>query len=340
MSRKSVLVTGMVLIAGLVGQAAQAHHWGCWIQADRNVKVRNIASSASAAISDWNNLTILNLSAVSSGEETFVFSGNSGDTGWGGFANVTQNDGCILLRATAQLNTYYSWTSNAARGIFCQEVGHTFGLDHSNDGGCMGGGYWYDIGTHYTLVSHNINDIGSMYTDRLAANPAHPTIGPEADAPRFHAFWYNHPHSFNEAIRLSSNVVDATVSAVVDGDDIVTTHEAGVTRIPTQRVHFQVNRGFKGDLRAGESFVLFQNGNEENRFEEDPSYEVGARYLMFLTPREDGTYRVISPEGRYGVTDNGLQPAAKEGFAGDLKGASLKDVVSDVKRSLAELPRQ
>ena len=138
-----------LLIAGLAAQAAEAKRWGCWIQADRNVRIRNTASNATAAVNDWNNLTILNLSSVGSGEETYVFNANSGNTGWGGLASITNYSGCTILRATAQLNTYYSWTANAARGVHCQEVGHTFGLDHSNDGGCMGGGYWYDIGTHY-----------------------------------------------------------------------------------------------------------------------------------------------------------------------------------------------
>ena len=163
MNRKSVLIAATLLIAGLAGEAAQAKRWGCWIQADRNVRIRNTASNASAAVSDWNNLTILNLSSVSSGEETYVFNANSGNTGWGGLARITNYSGCTILRATAQLNTYYSWTTNAARGVHCQEVGHTFGLDHSNDGGCMGGGYWYDIATHYRPVSHNVNDIAWMY---------------------------------------------------------------------------------------------------------------------------------------------------------------------------------
>jgi len=105
-------------------------------------------------------------------------------------------------------------------------------------------------------------------------------------------------------------------------------------------VHFTVKRSHKGSLGAGESFVLFQNGNEENRFGEDPSYKVGHRYLLMLTPREDGTYLVVSPEGRYEVTRQGLVPAAEKGFAADLKGASLEDVTSDVQRAIAQTPQQ
>lgn len=333
MNRKSLFIAASLLIAGLAGQAAQAHQWGCWIQADRNVKIRNTSSSASAAISDWNNQTILNISSVSSGEETYSFAANSGNTGWGGLATITNYSGCTILRATAQLNTYYSWTTNGARGVFCQEIGHTFGLDHSNDGGCMGGGYWYDINTHYTIVSHNINDIGSMYANRVANRPI---VGPQVGDPRFHAYWRNNPRSLRETTRLATEVVIARVTDVSEGDAIETRYPDGVQRIPTQRVSFDVQSSRKGSLAVDESFVLFQNGNEANRFAEDPSYKVGHSYLLFLTPREDGTYLVVSPEGRYEVTKHGLVPAAEKGFAADLKGASLEDVISDVSRSLEQ----
>lgn len=338
MKRRSVFIAGTLLIAGLVGSAAQAHQWGCWIQRDRNIAIRNAGGSqASAAISDWHNMTILNFTYVSSGEEIYVFNANSGATGWAGLARITNYSGCTILRATAQVNTYYySSTSTAARGIHCQEIGHGFGLDHSNDGGCMGAGYWYSVTSAYRPVTHNVNDVGSMYANRVVGNHTkHPTVGPEADAPRFHANWANNPRTIGEAARMAKEIVIATVTAVTDGDDIVNRAEDGyVSRIPTQRVHFNVNRSRKGELVASESFVLFQNGNEENRFDEDPSYKVGQRYLLFLTPRPDGTYLVVSPEGRYEVTGRVLKPASHRGFAADLEGVSLQGVLADVTRAL------
>jgi hypothetical protein len=345
MNRKSFFIAATLLIAGLAGSAAEAKRWGCWIQADRNVRIRNTASNASAAVSDWNNLTILNLSSVSSGEETYVFNANSGNTGWGGLASIVNYSGCTILRATAQLNTYYSWSSNAARGVHCQEIGHTFGLDHSNDGGCMGGGYWYDIGTHYRIVQGNINEIGSMYANRVAGQSL--VTGEHDDheggeSPRFHAFWYHHPRSLRQATRQATEVVVAKMVGVAEGDAIETPYPdgSGIQRIPSQRVTFEVKSSRKGDLKAGESFVLFQNGNEENRFDEDPSYKAGRSYLLFLTAREDGTYLVLSPEGRYEVTKKGLVPAAYEGFAAGLRGASLQDALADVTRALTEPEEQ
>jgi hypothetical protein len=343
MSRKSVLVAGILLITMFAGTAAQAHQWSCFTQADRNIRIRNASggSQADAAISDWNGMTILNFSYVSSGEESYVFNANSGATGWGGLARITSYSGCTIFRATAQVNTYYfSGSSIAARGVHCQEIGHTFGLDHSNDGGCMGGGYWYDISTHYRPVSHNVTDVGTYYANKHGENPDHPVVGPEVDTPRIHAFWANHPRTLGQATRMSSNVVVATVDAITDGDPISIGEEG---TIPSQRVHFTVKNSRKGSLGAGETFVLFQNGNFENRFDEDPSYKVGHRYLLFLTERGDGTYMVISPEGRYQVTRNGLVPAVHEdskSFAADLKGASLTDVMSDVERTVVEFPEQ
>lgn len=335
MNRKSVFIAGVLLIAGFAGPAAEARQWGCWVQADRNVKIRNVAGSqASAAISDWNNMTILNISSVSSGEEIYVFNANSGNTGWGGLATITNYSGCTILRATAQVNTYYySSSSTAARGIHCQEVGHGFGLDHSNDGGCMGAGYWYSVSNAYRPVSNNVNWIASLYANKdLKHGGEH-----HGETPLLHANWYHTPRSIGEATRLATDVVVATVNSVTEGDPILSVHPDGVQSIPSQRVHFTVNRTRKGALVSGESFVLFQNGNDDFRFENDPSYKVGSRHLLFLLPREDGTYLVVSPEGRYEVSRAGLLPAGRPGFATNLAGASLQDVLSDVNNAIIDV---
>lgn len=62
---------------------------------------------------------------------------------------------------------------------------------------------------------------------------------------------------------------------------------------------FTVKRVQKGGMAVGETFVLFQNGNHENRFDEDPNYKMGHRYLLFLTDRGDGQQELRrGPQGR------------------------------------------
>jgi len=338
MSRKSVFIAATLLIAGLAGSAAEARQWGCWSQADRNIKIRNASggSQATSAINDWNSMTILNFSSVSSGEEIYVFNANSGNTGWAGLASITSYSGCTIRRATAQVNTYYySGSSIAARGIHCQEIGHGFGLDHTNDGGCMGAGYWYSVTGAYRPVTYNVNFVNSMY-----ANKHDDDHGTEGQGPRLHANWFHNPRTLGEATRLATHVVVATAHFATPGDPISIGEEG---TIPSQRVHFTVKNSRKGPLGAGESFVLFQNGNDENRFDEDPTYKQGHRYLLFMTEREDGTFLVIGPAGRYHVTRNGLVPAVhrdSKSFAVSLEGASLTDVLGDVERTLVDFPEK
>jgi predicted Zn-dependent protease len=152
--------------------AASAHDWGKWhwnrAGNPTTINVYNTASyknETSAAVNEWSNDTILNLPQVNSHSDVHVFDGNYGAVGWGGIARIMQYSGNHILHGHAELNYYYSYSSNGKRGVQCQEVGHLFGLTHSNDGGCMGFGYWYGESgsTYYQVIAHNINDIYSKY---------------------------------------------------------------------------------------------------------------------------------------------------------------------------------
>lgn len=166
-SRGRLLLAVGAVIAALVGaSAASAHKWGNWhwnrygssvtIQAYNTATYR---AEASAAINDWSANTILYVPQVNYHTDLSVFDGNYGPTGWGGLAEIINYSGSHITHGHARLNYYYSYSSNMKRGIQCQEVGHLFGLDHSNDG-CMGLGYYNSL---YYTVAHNWNDIYSMY---------------------------------------------------------------------------------------------------------------------------------------------------------------------------------
>ena len=163
------LAIGLLLTANLVmATAAFAHQWGSWhwnrYGSSVTIKAYNTAyyrTEASQAINDWSNNTILSIPQVDEHTDISVFDGNYGDTGWYGLAEIINASGDHITHGHARLNRYYPNSSNGRRGTFCQEVGHLFGLGHSNDGGCMGLGYY--SGSTTTTVQHNWDDIYNMY---------------------------------------------------------------------------------------------------------------------------------------------------------------------------------
>lgn len=338
MKVRIAVIAALASLLALEAPQAQAHNWGCWIQPDRTVRSYNTAfysSQAAAAINEWSADTILNLPAMSSHTDISVFDGNYGATGWAGLASIESRSGCTILHGHARVNRYYtgSYTSNGIRGIFCQEVGHLFGLDHSNDGGCMGGGYFYSINTYYTVISHNITDIATKYANVPTLTATPPEEGPSSldGPPSARAFWHDRPRSMADAVGRADAVVVARVAGVTAGADLVVPVKGldrGEDRIPTEQITFDVSSVLAGNI--GSSFELFHTGNAEFVVDEDPAYRVGEDHVLFVTQREDGSYRVISPEGRYRLAKEGLVPAAHEGFAAYLRGAGLDALTTDV----------
>jgi predicted Zn-dependent protease len=163
------LAIAILLIANIfVGTQAYAHQWGSWHWhrggASVQINMYNTATyrtEASNAINDWNNNTILYTPQLGSHTDVHVFDGNYGANGWAGLASLESVSGSHILHAHARLNYYYSMSSGYKQGVQCQEVGHTFGIDHSNTGSCMGLGYW--AGNGYYTNSHDWSDVYNMY---------------------------------------------------------------------------------------------------------------------------------------------------------------------------------
>ena len=341
--------SALAILTGVT--AANAHNWGCWRQPNRTVPAyvtASLSSQAIAAVSEWDTKTILAVPRVGSHTEISVFDGYYGNTGWAGLASIESYSGCNILHGHARVNRSYSYTSNGYRGIFCQEVGHLFGLDHSNDGGCMGGGYFYSINTYYTVVQHNINDIATKYSGvPLMAEPSPGLVAmsplkgegplsgeiPEGSAKAV-AFWHDRPTTLDEAVDRSQAVVVGRVMQILPGADLVVPVEGlknGEDRIPTQRILVSVEQVLSGRLK-GRVIELFRTGNDTYTMDEDPSYAVGERYVLFLTPKDHLTYRVIAPEGRLKVTESGLVPSAKREFMSELRGRSVEALGRDLAR--------
>ncbi|MCI0397410.1 MAG: hypothetical protein L0332_29445 [Chloroflexi bacterium] len=336
-SRRSVRVISlaialMLLAVSLSGGIAFGHNWSCgsfgwhWNRNGSSVTigVYNTATyynEANAARNDWSVNTILYLPNRTSHTDISVFDGNYGNTGWGGLAEIINYSGCHISHGHARLNYYYNYSSADKRGIFCQEIGHLFGLDHSNDG-CMGKGYYNNSNV---TVQHNWNDIYNKYR--------YPHSAPQeaGETPVWHAYWHNNPATLAEAQALASDIVVVQVTGVERGPDIVpasSTADRHNDRLPTSRVSLQVSQVLKGNAQG--TLELFFTGTDGQYIAGDAPYVAGQSYVLFLQPRGDGTYLTISPLGRYAVEDGKLVPAADWGFAPSLAGQSVDDLAQQL----------
>jgi hypothetical protein len=175
-TKGKIWIWGILAVALLAfnAQLAFAHRWWWW-HFDRNPLNLWIPPSNAhfqqhvAAVADWDShVTDLKLRVnFKQHTDVSVLEGNYGATGWWGLASIEGYEydwwhlwcWCRITHAHATFNNYYGGTLADIQGVQCQEVGHTFGLDHSNDG-CMGKGYYNALNV---TVPHNWADINAMY---------------------------------------------------------------------------------------------------------------------------------------------------------------------------------
>jgi len=143
-----------------------ASHWGRTTSGIRNIPVRRRLSAIwlaryNTAMTDWRKPAMtrirpytLSTTAQSSScpfvlDEIQVCDGNYGNTGWGGYAQVSWDGTGHTRYARALQNNYYYVGSSATvvadrQLVICQEIGHLLGLGHVNEimnnpnvGSCM-----------------------------------------------------------------------------------------------------------------------------------------------------------------------------------------------------------
>jgi hypothetical protein len=321
------------------GPAPYGYHWNRY--GSPTIGIYNTSTSgryyntSEAARADWDSKTILNLPNRSYHTDVSVFNANSGATGWAGLASIESWENIALNHighAHAQANNYYTdyYSDNDLRGVYCQEIGHTFGLNHSNTGDCMGAGYYNNA---YTVGPHNVSDISSIYssnhhTSALAKN----TDSSASSQPNAFAVWANKPQSIKELKSLSDLIAYGKVVKVEKGTDIVhyIKGEEQPYRIPTQIITFEITKKLKG-VKVGTQVKVFKTGDSSFRIADDPAYEVGKEYMLFLQKRP-GTddYLVVAPAGRYSVINNKLQAVTKQGLGAKLNGLSVQSIDQQV----------
>ncbi|MDQ3932282.1 MAG: hypothetical protein M3252_05530 [Actinomycetota bacterium] len=153
--------TRMGLIAALVttltlmgGSLAEASHW--WngykwattdgvvdLYADVSQVQGEWARATGEVIRDWDNAARVEIDTSPAGKQGMVTvrSASYGPNGWLGVAMVSL-EGRRIIGGRVLLNEWY-WSNGfvtapqARQHVFCQEVGHVFGLDHQDAQSCM-----------------------------------------------------------------------------------------------------------------------------------------------------------------------------------------------------------
>ena len=190
--RSLVLALASLSIAGVASTASATHSWGGyhWARTANpfTLKVGNNVSTAwgsalATASSDWSASNVLNTTLVTglanprncraTAGRVEVCDATYGNNGWLGLASISITDGTHITRGTVKLNdTYFNTTqynTSAWRAmVTCQEIGHTFGLDHQDEnfnnanlGTCMD--YTNDPNSNQHPNKHDYDELEIIY---------------------------------------------------------------------------------------------------------------------------------------------------------------------------------
>ena len=203
------LVAVALLIGGAVVPAGANHSWDGfhWSRATNPAQLTVVDSVVgewdsylSPAVSDWERSTVLSLASTAGADSLVdrtaclptegtirVCNAMYPDPTWLGLATVWLSGDHITM-ATAQVNDTWFDTSlyddpSAKRHVLCQEIGHTFGLDHQyTEPTCMD-----DINGLFDPAfvgpgAHDFEQLGSIYAHRHSVAPLNKSPG-TADCP-------------------------------------------------------------------------------------------------------------------------------------------------------------
>jgi predicted Zn-dependent protease len=153
-------MTLLALLNFPIGISA-SHSWGNyhWARTANPFNLKVVDSNTpdwddnlNRAISDWSTSTVLNLiweagdSSSRARKRCVMITGKVhscnntyGFNGWLGIATINITGGVHITQASSKMNDSYfnsgSYNETARQHVMCQEIGHTFGLDHQDESG-------------------------------------------------------------------------------------------------------------------------------------------------------------------------------------------------------------
>jgi hypothetical protein len=195
------LIVGLFSVAflGAASTASATHSWNGyhWARTANpfTVKLGNNVSSAwtsalTTASSDWSASDVLNTPVVTglakgkncrgTSGRVEVCNGAYGNNGWLGIASISITGGTHITQGTVRLNdTYFNtatYNTPAWRALVtCQEIGHTFGLDHQDEnfsnpnlGTCMD--YTNNPASNQHPNAHDYQELDIIYSHLDSTN--------------------------------------------------------------------------------------------------------------------------------------------------------------------------
>ncbi len=175
------------------GLASANHSWGGyhWARTANPFTLKlgdNVSPAWDSVLattsSDWSKSTVLDTAIVPGGSQgrnckattgrVEVCDAAYGNNGWLGIASISITGGVHITKGTVKLNdTYFAvapYNTTPWRNLVsCQEVGHTFGLDHqdtnfnnANLGTCMD--YTSDPSTNQHPNQHDYDELVTIYS--------------------------------------------------------------------------------------------------------------------------------------------------------------------------------
>ena len=223
MKKFLVLAAGAAVFAAATASAALASHsWGGyhWARTSNPFTIKlgdNVSGlwdgMLQTASSDWSKSNVLDTTVVTGGTRpkpckatpgrVEVCSASYGNSGWLGVAQIWLASGSHITQGVVKNNDYYFGSStyrynNSAEmlHVICQEIGHTFGLDHQDESGislntCMD--YYHNTSASDTKSTHpNQHDYDQLSTiyrhldsTTTVAAPALSPFGAKAQTSKF-----------------------------------------------------------------------------------------------------------------------------------------------------------
>lgn len=160
MSRRHLSIVLLIAVALALPSIVLANHsWGGYhwartsnpftLKVGNNLTTADWTSHFNTAIADWDKSTVMTLNSVAGSSNkrcsmvtgtVQVCNGTYGNNGWLGLASINLTGGTHITQGSAKMNDTYFNTStynnpNERQHVMCQEVGHTFGLDHQSTSG-------------------------------------------------------------------------------------------------------------------------------------------------------------------------------------------------------------